>query len=308
MRLEQQGLVRIGQWSENYFIREKPLTLGNVQAGPLLSGQTLRVITAFNKPYTMLKNSSKELFGNDRYEGYVVDLISELSKVLQFDYELIIYPTKQYGSCKSVSGCDGMLGTITRGETDLAIVDLTITAERQSAVDFSLPFMTTGIGVLYFKITKEKISLFSFMNPFSLYVWLCLILLTSLAALCLHIMGRISPYEVSQFNIAFIDHQVNVNYFSYYFAYHFASFSSFFIILHIILHIIFAYYFCILFLYIIFVYYFCILFLHIIFVYYFAYHFAYYFCTSFFIIFFIIFHHFFHLMNSVVQSVSVQAR
>lgn len=136
MRLEQQGLVKIGQWSENYFIREKPLLLENIQSGPLLSGRTLRVITAFNKPYTMLKNSSKELFGNDRYEGYVVDLISELSKVLKFEYELIIYPTKQYGSCKSGTGCDGMLGTVTSGENDIAVVDLTITAERQSAVDF----------------------------------------------------------------------------------------------------------------------------------------------------------------------------
>ncbi|KAK4337380.1 hypothetical protein RND71_043866 [Anisodus tanguticus] len=50
-------------------------------------------------------------------------------------------------------------GNITRGEVDLAVVDLTITAERQSAVDFTLPFMNTGI------------------------------------ALALHVMGRLSPYE-----------------------------------------------------------------------------------------------------------------
>ena len=37
-----------------------------------------------------------------------------------------------------------MLGKVTSGEVDMAVVDLTITAERQSAVDFSLPFMNTG--------------------------------------------------------------------------------------------------------------------------------------------------------------------
>ena len=196
MRLEQEGLVKIGQWSGNYFIREKELTMPEVSSGPLLSGQTLRVLTAFNKPYAMLKNSSRELFGNDRYEGYVIDLIQELSKTLNFKYEIIIFPSLQYGTCgpEQEFGCNGMLGNVTRGDVDMAVVDLTITAERQGSVDFSLPFMNTGIGVLYFKITKEKISLFSFMNPFSLSVWICLVLLTSLAALSLHVMGRISPY------------------------------------------------------------------------------------------------------------------
>lgn len=194
MRLEQEGLIRIGQWSENYFIREKELILAQTPSGPNLSGQTLRVLTAFNNPYTMRKNSTKELFGNDRYEGYVIDLVHELSKILHFNYEIIVHPNSQYGKCKPLTGCDGMLGQIIGGDVDMAIVDLTITAERQSFVDFTLPFMNTGIGVLFFKITKEKISLFSFMNPFSLSVWMCLVLLTSLSALALHVMGRISPY------------------------------------------------------------------------------------------------------------------
>ena len=37
-----------------------------------------------------------------------------------------------------------MLGNVTRNEVDMAVVDLTITAERQSVVDFTLPFMNTG--------------------------------------------------------------------------------------------------------------------------------------------------------------------
>ena len=96
MRLEQNALVKIGRWSENYLIKEKPLALDQVPTGPALSGKTLRVLTAKNKPYAMLKMSKDELIGNDRYEGYVIDLITELSKILNFEFELLIHPNTQY--------------------------------------------------------------------------------------------------------------------------------------------------------------------------------------------------------------------
>lgn len=199
MRLEQNTLVKIGRWSEDqrgtYLIKEKPLLLEQIPSGPLLSGKKLKLLTAKKDPYTMLKQSKEELIGNDRYEGYVIDLITELSKILKFEFEILIHPDTDYGSCTPDAGCTGMLGRVTSGEVDMATVDLTITAERQSAVDFSLPFMNTGIGVLYWKITKQNFSLFSFMDPFSPGVWIALFLLTSTSALTLHVIGRISPYE-----------------------------------------------------------------------------------------------------------------
>lgn len=146
MRLEEGGLTRIGHWTEALFTKERPLQLQQPSSGPLFSGDPLKVITVFNEPYLMLKNSSKELFGNDRYEGYVVDLIHELSVVLKYEYEFYILASKKYGNCRQ-GVCDGMLGNVTRGEVDMAVVDLTITAERQSSVDFTLPFMNTGTSV-----------------------------------------------------------------------------------------------------------------------------------------------------------------
>lgn len=34
-------------------------------------------------------------------------------------------------------------------EADMALADLTVTAARQIAVDFSVPFMHTSLGILY---------------------------------------------------------------------------------------------------------------------------------------------------------------
>ena len=102
MRLDDVGLVRLGQWTENLFTKEKPLQLQQPSSGPLFGSGPLKVITVFNAPYLMLKNSSKELFGNDRYEGYVVDLIHELSRVLKFEYEIHILASEKYGNCNQV--------------------------------------------------------------------------------------------------------------------------------------------------------------------------------------------------------------
>ena len=77
----------------------------------------------------------------------------------------------------------------------MAITDLTITSDRESAVYFTMPFMNLGISILYRKPTKEPPSLFSFMSPFSNQVWLSLGAAYFGVSLSFFILGRISPAE-----------------------------------------------------------------------------------------------------------------
>ena len=51
MRLQQEGLVKIGEWSENFFIKKKALQIEQLPTGPLLSGATLKVISKFYLKY-----------------------------------------------------------------------------------------------------------------------------------------------------------------------------------------------------------------------------------------------------------------
>lgn len=57
-------------------------------------------------------------------------------------------------------------------KADLAIADLTITYDREQAVDFTMPFMNLGISILYRKPIKQPPNLFSFLSPLSLDVWI----------------------------------------------------------------------------------------------------------------------------------------
>lgn len=50
---------------------------------------------------------------------------------------------------------------------------MTITQTRRKAVDFTMPFMTLGISILYKKPKKEEKELFSFLSPLSNDVWIC---------------------------------------------------------------------------------------------------------------------------------------
>lgn len=77
----------------------------------------------------------------------------------------------------------------------MAITDLTITSERESAVDFTMPFMNLGISILFRKPEKTPPSLWSFMSPFSKEVWIWLGMGYIGVSVCLFILGRISPGE-----------------------------------------------------------------------------------------------------------------
>uniref|UniRef100_A0A6P7GIM5 Glutamate receptor ionotropic, kainate 3-like isoform X2 n=1 Tax=Diabrotica virgifera virgifera TaxID=50390 RepID=A0A6P7GIM5_DIAVI len=149
-----------------------------------------------NPPYQMLKDSTTQLLGNERYEGYGIDLIEELSKILGFNYTFELQADGKYGVLNKVTGkWDGMMGEIIDGRADLAITDLTITSERESAVDFSEPFMNLGITILYKKPEPVPPSLFMFISPFSFRVWTMLGVSYLIVSISIFIMGRLSPSE-----------------------------------------------------------------------------------------------------------------
>lgn len=54
-------------------------------------------------PYGMLKESSAELSGNDRFEGFGVDVIHELSLMLGFKYIFRLQDNGVYGSKNNVT-------------------------------------------------------------------------------------------------------------------------------------------------------------------------------------------------------------
>ncbi len=57
-----------------------------------------------DEPYVMFKKSDKPLYGNDRFEGYCIDLLRELAAILGFTYEVRLVEDGKYGAQEESMG------------------------------------------------------------------------------------------------------------------------------------------------------------------------------------------------------------
>ncbi|KAL4657480.1 glutamate receptor ionotropic, kainate 2 [Arapaima gigas] len=103
--LKEDGLEKIGTWDP-----PSGLNITENQKGKLtsvndsLSNRTLVVSTILEEPYVMFKKSDKPLYGNDRFEGYCIDLLRELAHILGFTYEVQLVVDGKYGAQEETTG------------------------------------------------------------------------------------------------------------------------------------------------------------------------------------------------------------
>ncbi|KAK2532714.1 Grik4 [Columba guinea] len=158
-----------------------------------LFNTTLIVTTILENPYLMLKWNHQELEGNDRYEGFCVDMLKELAEILRFNYKIHLVGDGVYGVPEANGTWTGMVGELIARKADLAVAGLTITAEREKVIDFSKPFMTLGISILYRVHMGRKPGYFSFLDPFSPGVWLFMLLAYLAVSCVLFLVARQVP-------------------------------------------------------------------------------------------------------------------
>ena len=69
-----------------------------------------------SQPYFMNKESKELLTGNDRFEGFVIDVIDEISQMLGFHYIFKVVDDGNYGSINRVTGeWNGMIRELLDG-------------------------------------------------------------------------------------------------------------------------------------------------------------------------------------------------
>uniref|UniRef100_T1IYW2 Glutamate receptor ionotropic, kainate 2 n=1 Tax=Strigamia maritima TaxID=126957 RepID=T1IYW2_STRMM len=192
IKLTAEGFLKIGYWSSSMLnITWPPLP----QPDPADERIVYNVSVKFGPPYFMNRTSNEVLTGNDRYEGYVVDLVEKVAQVANFSYRFVPVPDDQYGSRLDDNTWNGQIGEILNGHAQIAVGDLTITSSREEVVDFSTPFMNLGITLLFRAKEKQKPELFSFLSPFSVEVWIYMLAAYSGVSCVLFILARFSPYE-----------------------------------------------------------------------------------------------------------------
>ncbi|XP_048365337.1 glutamate receptor 2 isoform X3 [Sphaerodactylus townsendi] len=196
MELKSTGPRKIGYWSEADRMVVNPLdgSAGNESSG--LENKTIVVTTILESPYVMMKKNYDTLDGNERYEGYCVDLAAEIAKHCGFKYKLTIVGDGKYGARDAETKIwNGMVGELVYGKADIAIAPLTITLVREEVIDFSKPFMSLGISIMIKKPQKSKPGVFSFLDPLAYEIWMCIVFAYIGVSVVLFLVSRFSPYE-----------------------------------------------------------------------------------------------------------------
>ncbi|RZB39423.1 Lig chan, ANF receptor and/or SBP bac 3 domain containing protein, partial [Asbolus verrucosus] len=145
-----------------------------------LTENVLVVSSRLDPPY-LRKRKPKDgeiLEGNQRYEGFSMDLIAalfdEMKSEFNFTFRFELAKDKKYGNYdEKTKSWNGLIKDILDGRAQLAICDLTITHQRREVVDFSTPFMRLGISILHKKSEEKNVSTFAFLAPYVPIMSIC---------------------------------------------------------------------------------------------------------------------------------------
>ncbi|XP_072519529.1 glutamate receptor 1a isoform X2 [Salminus brasiliensis] len=196
MELKPAGPKKVGYWNEDEKFVSTAAFIPGINDTYGFHNRTYIVTTILESPYVMLKKNHEQLVGNDKYEGYCVELAAEIAKHVGYQYKLKIVSDGKYGARDPETKMwNGMVGELVYGKADVAVAPLTITLVREEVIDFSKPFMSLGISIMIKKPTKSKPGVFSFLDPLAYEIWMCIVFAYIGVSVVLFLVSRFSPYE-----------------------------------------------------------------------------------------------------------------
>ncbi|XP_027916741.1 glutamate receptor 3.6-like isoform X1 [Vigna unguiculata] len=177
------GIRRIGFWSETSGLHtgESPnhSISGDGLYGVIWPGQTTQtprgwVFSSNGKPLRIgvpLRISYREFVsrteGTEMFGGYCVDVFTAALSLLPYP---VPYKFVSFGDGKTNPPNAKLLNMITVGEFDAVVGDITITTNRTKIVDFTQPYIESGLVVVA-PIRKMKSSAWAFLRPFTPMMW-----------------------------------------------------------------------------------------------------------------------------------------
>lgn len=125
-------------------------------------------------------------------KGFCIDILKKIAKNVKFTYDLYLVTNGKHG--KKINGTwNGMVGEVVLKNAHMAVGSLTINEERSEVIDFSVPFIETGISVMVSR-SNGTVSPSAFLEPFSADVWIMMfVMLLLVSAIAVFIFEYFSP-------------------------------------------------------------------------------------------------------------------
>ncbi|XP_041370921.1 ionotropic receptor 25a-like [Gigantopelta aegis] len=153
--------------------------------------QHYRVVTVANSPPFVYKTDKGN--GTAEYYGYCIDLLRRISEILDFTYD--IYDTELYGAMSDDGSWNGLIQELISKKADIGVGPLSVMAERENVVDFTVPYYDlVGLTILM-KKPKFDYSLVKFLSVLDEDVWGCIIGAFFLFSVLISVFDKLSPFS-----------------------------------------------------------------------------------------------------------------
>ncbi|TWW69638.1 Glutamate receptor ionotropic, NMDA 2A [Takifugu flavidus] len=125
-------------------------------------------------------------------KGFCIDILKKIAKYVKFTYDLYLVTNGKHGK-KINNVWNGMVGEVVYKKAVMAVGSLTINEERSEVIDFSVPFVETGISVMVSR-SNGTVSPSAFLEPFSASVWVMMfVMLLLVTAMAVFMFEYVSP-------------------------------------------------------------------------------------------------------------------
>ncbi|XP_029651610.1 glutamate receptor ionotropic, NMDA 2B-like [Octopus sinensis] len=228
----------VGKWDNNGLKMHDIIWPGNSTSPPIGKPDRffMRVVTLEEIPYVRYQDmesdkcssnavpckvrkeieqkNGKRQFTNETIPrccvGLSIDLLRILSERIGFDFELFEVEDHIWGSRQTNGEWNGLVRSILDDKADFIMTSMKITPERSKAVDFTVPFLETGITIIV-AIREGAVSPTAFLEPYDYPAW-CLILVFSVHATgaSIFIFEWLSPFGLHQGKTPIREHKFSL--------------------------------------------------------------------------------------------------
>uniref|UniRef100_A0A1I8B852 Lig_chan-Glu_bd domain-containing protein n=1 Tax=Meloidogyne hapla TaxID=6305 RepID=A0A1I8B852_MELHA len=104
---------------------------------------------SLERPRPCASEEPVRLINGQLVEGYCIDMLKMLKLALNFTFDLYLVGDGKFGSIDENGNWDGLIGELVVGRAEIAIGPISILAERENDIDFTVPFYDlVGLSIL----------------------------------------------------------------------------------------------------------------------------------------------------------------
>ncbi|KAJ7295248.1 hypothetical protein O6H91_Y204200 [Diphasiastrum complanatum] len=132
------------------------------------NGKPLLIGVPDKKDYSEFVDITIGADNTTRFQGFCIDVFQAALKYLPYS---VPYTLVSYGNGSSPPNYDDLVERLANKEFDAVVGDVTITAERARIVDFTQPYIASGLVVVVPARKEETYAAWAFMRPFTPAMW-----------------------------------------------------------------------------------------------------------------------------------------